>query len=459
MKVIKEARKNIALLWRAPKPSPAVYRPMKFLLQARVDDGLLLYNVVTSEMILLDADEEQVFQSLPAAYSSEMDALIGGHYIVAEGFDENRSVSQLRALVRKLEPSKRVNGFTILPTTECNARCYYCFQSDFEHCTMTEGLAEDTVEYIVEKCKGEPIEIGWFGGEPLVGSKRISQICESLKKKGVEFRSSMVSNAYLFDNELVQEAKNEWNLSTVQITLDGTEAIYNATKAYVAARDNPYQRVLQNIGYLLENEIDVCIRFNVTDKNFKDLNVLIDDLAERFGKYKRFGCYPHAVYEGVGYSPLSYIDQDLIDSQTVALDIKLREKGLLGSYSRLPYLQVTHCMADNDSARLIYPDGMIGKCENKSSLENIGDIYHDITNEEKDEWYRSAEHFPECADCCLFPYCINLTVCPETGKCSTIKREWKKRRYTELMRNRYQKSKQDDYGTDAGIDKQNECES
>ena len=54
MKTIKEPKKNIALLWKPPRIREAVYRPMKYLLRAQVEDGLLLYNVVTSEMVLLE---------------------------------------------------------------------------------------------------------------------------------------------------------------------------------------------------------------------------------------------------------------------------------------------------------------------------------------------------------------------------------------------------------------------
>ena len=459
MKTIKEARKNIVLLWRPQKLLQTVYRPMKFLLQTEVDDGLLIYNVVTSEMVLLDEKERTVFEGLPDTYNKELDELIARHYVVAEEFDENTSVRQLRNLLKKIDPPKRVKGFTILPTTECNARCYYCFESDHKRCTLTKEKADDVVEYIAKLCKGEPVEIGWFGGEPLVGSKRISQICEGLKRRDIKYKSSMVSNAYLFDENLIQIAKDEWKLTSIQITLDGTEKIYNETKAYINPKDNPYERVLKNIGGLLKNGIVVNIRLNVTDKNYADLNLLIDELADRFKGEKAFSCYSHAVYEGVGFEPLTYSNQDLVDSQTVALDSKLREKGLLGNLSQLPYLRTTHCMADNDATRLIYPDGKIGKCENMPATESIGDIYDDITDREKDVWYKTVEQPPDCEKCSLFPYCFDLKPCPEAGKCSEHKRNWKKDRYTALMKKMYQRHKDEESSAEnAGSDIE-ECNS
>ncbi len=459
MKTIKEARKNIVLLWRPQKPSQKVYRTMRFLLQVDVDDGLLLYNVVTNEMVLLDEKERKAFESLPAAYNGVLDELIDRHYVVAEDFDESTSVRQLRGLLKKFDRPKSVKGFTILPTTECNARCYYCFESDHKRCTLTKEMADDVVEYIAKLCKGASVEIGWFGGEPLVGSKRISQICEGLKKKGIKYKSSMVSNAYLFDEQLIQIAKDKWNLTSIQITLDGTEKIYNETKAYINPKDNPYERVLKNIGGLLKSGIVVNVRLNVTDKNYDDLSQLIDELSDRFKGEKAFSCYSHAVYEGVGFKPLVYSNQNLVDTQTVALDNKLLEKGLLGNISQLPYLKTYHCMADNEATRLIYPDGSIGKCENMPATECIGDIYNDITDYEKDAWYRIVEQPPECEECSLFPYCYDLKPCPEAGKCSTTKRNWKTDRYTALMKKMYQRHKNEESSADnAGSDIQ-ECES
>lgn len=459
MKTIKEPKKNIALLWKPPRIREAVYRPMKYLLRAQVEDGLLLYNVVTSEMVLLEDAEAAFFEGTTSTYDPAMDELIARHFLVPEGFDENRSVQQLRELIKKLEPAKRVSGFTILPTTECNARCYYCFESDHPRCTMTDQIVEDTVAYIEDKCKGDPVELEWFGGEPLVGARQISQICEGLRKREIRYRSSMISNAYLFDEELIRTAKDDWHLGMVQITLDGTEKVYNDTKAYVLPRDNPYQRVLRNIDLLLDQEINVSIRLNVTARNADDLSDLIDELVPRFGGRRGFGCYSHAVYDNVGFDPLSYDrnTQEWVDSQVSALDAKLREKKLLGSLAKLPGLRPIQCMADNDAGRLIYPDGSIGKCENMSSRESIGNIYKDITNEAKYSQFKVARQNPDCAECPFCPDCVNLVICPETGTCSREKVNWKLDRYSELIRSQYRKYLQDAAEKQTEEETQPEC--
>ena len=461
MRTIVEPRKNVMLLWHQSKPDQGRYRLMKYLLEVEVEDGLLIYNVVTSEMVLLDSGEAETIKNLPSDYCPAMDPLIAGHFIVKEDFDENRLVLQLRAVLRKLDVAERVTGFTILPTTECNARCFYCFESDHKHCTMTEDLASDVVKYITDMCKSQKVSLGWFGGEPLVAHKRISQICAALCEKDIEITSSMVSNGYLFDHDLIQTAKADWNLRSVQITLDGTEDVYNRTKAYINPKDNPFQRVLRNIDELLDNGITVSVRLNVTDKNVEDLSKLVDELSSRFAEKKGFTCYAHAVYEDVGFEPLSYDDdlKEQVNSQTVMLDNKLKELGLLGKLGRLPYLRIKNCMADNDSCRLIYPDGTIGKCENMSSDMCIGDIYKDITDPDMNEQYNTSIVLEECKACFLFPYCVNLKLCPETGRCSRARVEWKKQRFRRIMEGifeRHEAVEVEDQGDSSSLA---ECES
>ena len=461
MKTIIEAKKNIALLWRNNKPKHTIYRPMQFLLNSESEDGVLLYNIVTSEMVLLEGHEVDVFKSLPTEYEAEMDELISRHFIVPADYDEKKFVNNIRQILRKIESPKRISGYTILPTTECNARCYYCFESDHKRCTMTDAIVKDVVEYIAAKGKGEPVELSWFGGEPLVAHKRISQIIKGLKKRGIKYTSSMVSNGYLFDHKLIQVAKNDWHLNNVQITIDGTESIYNKTKAYINPKDNPFLRVLRNINDLLANEIAVNVRLNVTDKNAANLNELIKILDDRFHGIKGFSCYSHAVYEDVGFEPLNYDDniREFIDLQTISLDTKLIEKGLLGGFRKLPSLRIKNCMADNDACRLIYPDGIIGRCENKSSSDGIGNIYNDITDFEMDNLYKEGMHFSYCNDCWLYPNCINLKLCPETGKCTKSRLEWKRTHYCALMEEKYSKYKQKDLVIKTDENSPNECDS
>ena len=131
---------------------------------------------------------------------------------------------------------------------------------------------------------------------------------------------------------------------------------------------------------------------------------------------------------------------------------------LLGTLKRLPSLRVINCMSDNDACRLIYPDGKVGKCENRSSVDAIGDIYSDITDPEKENWYKTPAIAPACRDCVLAPNCLDLESCPEAGQCSRTQREWRVSRYNKLITERYRKFRKNDLQDHSEVYAPVECE-
>ena len=108
----------------------------------------------------------------------------------------------------------------------------------------------------------------------------------------------MISNGYLFDDNLIKTAKEDWNLQNVQITLDGTEEIYNKTKNYIYKNDeNPFKRVINNIHKLAYNKISVSIRMNCDKHNFEDLIKLVHYLHEEFKGNDLVSMYVWPIFE------------------------------------------------------------------------------------------------------------------------------------------------------------------
>ncbi len=246
MKTILPAKEFVTRLWGRPKPKDTVYRLMRYLLRIDVDDGLLLHNTVTGQLIHLTEKEKDLLSTLPGKPAEIIRELIADHFLVPESFDEYSSVKQLRRILQSRETGDAVNHYVILTTTFCNAHCFYCYESDYPRVHMTEETAEKLIQYIAEHRQGKDVILNWFGGEPLVGVKRIDQISQGLKDRGIPYKSSMISNSYLFDEDMITRAVELWRLERVQITLDGPEEVYNRIKAYVNASENPYQRVLRN---------------------------------------------------------------------------------------------------------------------------------------------------------------------------------------------------------------------
>ena len=131
MKTILKAKEHITKLWGFQKPKDTVYRLMKYLLKIKVKDGLLLYNNVTGHMIHLTEEEAHILDKLPAKPTEQMQELISNHFLVPEDFDEYKSVNQLRKIYQTRSTGEAINQYVILPTTFCNAHCFYCYESDY----------------------------------------------------------------------------------------------------------------------------------------------------------------------------------------------------------------------------------------------------------------------------------------------------------------------------------------
>lgn len=226
---------------------------MKYVLRVDHEGNTALHNVVTGQLVLLDRDEIDVINSLPTGYAPVMDALIADHYLVPEAYDEHKQVVNLRSVLRAMMPKpKYITHYTILPTTACNARCYYCFEQGVKPVTMTGETADQVVKFIAEHCGPEKtVRISWFGGEPTIAAHRIDQICNGLMAKGITFVSDITSNGYLFDVNMVSRAHDLWHIKSIMISVDGVGQTYNKVKAYLDTHDDPYERVMRNVGLLL----------------------------------------------------------------------------------------------------------------------------------------------------------------------------------------------------------------
>lgn len=413
MKTIIEGKPNIKRLLGKQQVKDTAYRMMKYVLRAECEDGILLYNVITSQMVLLERDDMSAITSSFDTSSETRRELIEAYYIVSDAFDERTLVKQLRVLLRKLSRPTGINGYTILTTTNCNARCFYCYEADFQKINMDETTADHLVDYMLKHKGSGGLRLSWFGGEPLLHSKRIDQICERLIREEVQFGSTMISNGFLFTEEMIQRAISIWKLKMVQITLDGTEPIYNRTKAYVGQIDSPYQRVMKNIGMLLENDIRVSIRLNLDQHNDEDLMQLIDELYERFGNYDKLDVYSHVLFENQGYAPIQRSDAaaaDLYGKQGL-INAHLEEIGLKKRQLSIPSLKKNRCMADGDTSVCVFPDGQLFKCEHTGANEEFGHIDTGIDHQENIERYQKTVELEHCADCPLYPSCILLEAC------------------------------------------------
>lgn len=402
------------------------YHESIYLLKYEIEYGLLVYNVMTREMLLLNDEEKKAFQEKKYIENEAYKQLIEKWFLIDNETDERKVLKQIRDFLSTFFYSHKnpIVRFTILPTTACNARCFYCFERDRTHVHMTPQVASDVADYIIKQSRGNPIKLRWFGGEPLFNAKAIDIICDKLNEAGVNFQSNATSNGYLFDKEMVAKAKEKWHLTNVQITLDGTEEIYNKAKNYIYKNVNPYEIVTRNIGYLLEAGISVPVRMNMDSHNQDDLYKLTDEIVARYGHYPNFLVYAHLLFEDSGEEQINRTDDERHELIRKYIEF---DKYLASKIRRKPrtvgnLIQYHQCMADDPSSTSIMPDGSLGKCEHYSDTDFWGSIYNDEVNLNTIKDFKTFKYLGEqCDNCCLRPACFELVKCAQTvNRCDSV---------------------------------------
>ena len=407
------------------------YRLNKFVIKVDVPDGWMLYNTTTGSVVFIEGYDD---------LHNSLNRLIEMYFYVPPAFDEVMWVNKLRETKGTASKNRVINGFTILTTMDCNARCFYCYEKGQPKVSMTEKIANDIANFIIKSSSNTPVDIRWFGGEPLVNIVAIDIICNALTNNGVRFKSSMVTNGLLFTDSIISKAKNVWKLNRVQITLDGTKDVYQKAKSYKDAIGNEFERVIDNIRKLIDAKIRVSIRLNQGHYNSLDLLKLIDLLSTYFRGRKLLSVYNSLLYNDG--------DDTDIESESESYERfkivqnKIIECGLFINKPLKRKIRYCHCMADNDSSIIITPKGEIGKCEHYTNQHLVGNIYSlEFDTNEILRWKEQYQPTQKCLECPLYPQCIRIKMCPEERElCSLAQCENKIELIQRALINKYELS-------------------
>lgn len=405
------------------------YRPLTYVLMVEDVEKKIYYNLLTHEMIAINR--------------SEVDSpdirryFIENWYLVPIEHDDQKLVDECRAVLTLMSSwPKKIHTFHIFTTLDCNARCFYCFEKRVPGSDMTIETAARAIEYIQQQAAGEHIKIIWFGGEPLCNYNIIDYITVGLKNKGLHYESEMVSNGILFERELVDKAKNDWNLKRVQITLDGTREIYKRVKAYVMNVEDPFERVIQNINSLLRAEIRVSIRLNVGLYNNNAIRDLVDFLCEVMKGQENLYVYAGPLFQIKGYTEdqREYI-YGLIDELNKKLSMYFGQKKKKDFYEKITN---SFCMASGQEAVTILPDGKVGICPDNIDDAIIGDIYSEELNLElRKNFGRRYYREDKCRPCPMYPNCYIVNGCPnkdDSEGCDSIRVQMHIKKIKENMK-------------------------
>ncbi len=411
----------------------ARYRLSDFSVSLSENGVNLLKNTLSCEILRFSDEEWRALEEIRDHHvdfsfiqAHGLEDLARTRLLVEEDSEDAELYTHTLSILRMMKPKQKgFNAYTILPTTDCNARCTYCFEKGCARKTMTRETAQRLVEFICETRHDGEIQLDWSGGEPLLAHDTISFICKSLDERQVPFYSTMTTNASLVTEELVKEMKNVWRLKIVQVSLDGEKQDFVARKRYLQPEKYTYDRVMKAIHLLADNGIKICLSINFDHENISRLGTFLEKLEEEFGNYDNLHYY------------FTLLDQEYGTNASLELykqsfDIIASFESQTGNRLRQYYLErdrkelgIDGCMADNMKSLLISPDGGFHNCPEHFETFSWGNIFDGVTDQALFEKLRTpATIDDECRHCPFLPECtpFRRRHCPN---CSALCREEK----------------------------------
>ncbi|MBE6680009.1 MAG: radical SAM protein [Ruminococcaceae bacterium] len=414
MNIIRHSYEKLDILLNPqPLESEKKYRRFTFCVLANVDGKNIAYNALTCELVELEDDELSFLKADFVEPCEEIRELVAKRFLVPIEHDDIQLSDEILGFASLLKKDKGLSSYTIFTTLDCNARCFYCYEKGRPRTPMSRETAFATVDYIKRTNKSGKVRLNWFGGEPLYNLEVIDIITGELEKAGIEYSGHITSNGFLFNDELVEKAVDKWHIDSVQITLDGTEEIYNTSKAYIDCEGkSAFVIVTDNIEKLLKKKVHVTVRVNLGTHNLHDLYKLVDFVADRYEGYRNIKMYAHLLFE---YEKNVDVSKRLAE-EMIKLEKYMVDKNL-GAYTFLESGIVSnHCMADSNSSMGITPTGELTKCEHITADDVVGDIDKGVVDKDLFESFKEHGKSKElCYGCSAYPICIKLKKCPNYG--------------------------------------------
>lgn len=406
-------------------------------------------NLLTGhKIVLLKADYDHFLNAPQQLNKTLYSNMIEGGFLIEEEVDEYAK------LLHKHNDSVFYNNntyqLTILPTLECNFRCWYCYEQHLSS-EMTSHTYEKITKYIDFIIAQYPIfnfHLDWFGGEPLLYFdnvvKPISEYVKSAcQKNNISFRNTMTTNGFLIDDKIVSEFE-DIKLSGFQITLDGYKDLHNKTR-FEKRGDDSYSKIILNINKICStvNDASVNIRINYTNKNIRNIGLIADDIwAENRDK-------TYITLQRVWQTRKIEDDKNIEEQLNEQIE-SLRSKGIKVNYNRTVYCQGVRCYADTVRQSVVNFDGTLYKCTARNFADWKASVGY-LSDEGEPQW--NAEYYkhflkpafdnPKCRVCQYVPVCLGTCSQKyvEGGELAVMNecdpKEWEVSLNEELLQNLY----------------------
>lgn len=200
--------------------------------------------------------------------------------------EENQHLLKIATLLLRKYQNANFSEFVIIPTYNCNLRCFYCYESklrakgsEWLKTKITKEQVDAIFQVIPELCSNNisEKEITLYGGEPLLAEDLA--IVEYIVEKGTKLNLSFSAVTNGVDLEHFKDFLGNRKITRLQISMDGPPRIHDKRR-FLRDGSGTFQLISRNINMALERGVKVTVRINVDRLTVSTLSTLIRIMEE-----------------------------------------------------------------------------------------------------------------------------------------------------------------------------------
>lgn len=302
---------------------------------------------------------------------------------------------------------------SVLPTTQCNFSCPYCFEND-----APLIMSNDSIEILTSAiCRKIPalskLHISFFGGEPLICWNAYKDSFIKVKflaeESGCLFSSSITTNGYLL-NTIDLDDFISLNLNEIHVTFDCNKKNHDRLRKTIGGLET-FDRILDNLRLVREHfvecgyNIKVVIRVNLLNNSNDDIQNFMSNFDDSDKNYFYF--YFKPIFNTSCFAVDNFNNDNFKEFSKHVMEDGFK---IVSPFDHYGY---AFCASDGGTNQImVLPDLSIWKCYNDSNCENakIGTIDRSgfLFDERKlVNWYaKNPFRDTKCRDCVKLPICF-----------------------------------------------------
>lgn len=399
-----------------------MYKPSQFNITRTIESGHT-YLINTRTTAVLDVSSSSLEglktalmrcdDSLVESYDKKIiELLLDNGFIVPSEFDE---LDWMEKVHWKARNGKDALALAIVLTLACNFRCTYCYE-DHININIDDDVCDQIITYLSKELNGKHhLNIAWFGGEPLLGIRRIEALTKRIqkltKKFGVNYSSRISTNGYLLTPHNAK-ILSDCQVTDVQITLDGPPNVHN-NRRFLKNGNPTFTKIYDNICSAIGMFSRLTIRVNIDKRNIDSIPKLLED-------------YLYPIHDDIYLSFAAAMSPNCVDNienWTIPPDQfwKAEKKiGLLADKLGFKVIRgypipcTSFCNAYQKNSLIIDPYGLVNRCtkylgrkkESYGYLDSDGTLKINQNSQQAywDQWSPFIDN--ECTNCKALPLCM-----------------------------------------------------